>query len=267
LDDPAIPSEYEKAEFSTFENLLCGKRITEVDGGGGGGGASVRGQGVQTAPLDGKVADCDNVEYHWLEAIYCWDQILRWFYVPYIFRLWSMFNLTLLRVILCSPLVKLGLLQSRFVYLAFRHHAENKFIAKQMLFFFPLLFGLETHVILGWLAFFYVFLTIFGACLITKFLLDNMVQCTVGEASNSQVALDPNKIWTGTYVELVRYVLLKLMWRTYLLISAQVGFNYAALLYSGESYGDIINKENSLRNSDCFYHHLQDNSLVFFNWL
>eukprot|EP01036_Dinobryon_divergens_P033189 gene33189-42920_t len=69
LNDPAVPSEYEKAEFSTLEQLLCGcskKRDGETP--------------ETTTPTGATGTDHDNIEYKWLEIIYCVDQIMRWFY-------------------------------------------------------------------------------------------------------------------------------------------------------------------------------------------
>ena len=259
LNDPAIPSEQELAEFSTFEQLLCGRgnkdeKIGET--------ASQNKDGAQTVSPNG----CDNVEYKWLEGIYCWDQVLRWFYMPYIIRLTIVTNMMCLRLILCSPLVKLGVIQCRFVYLAFRHHAENEFITRQMLFLAPIVFGLFTHVFLGWLAFFYIFVAIFLVCFIIKLLLDKLVAYYVGNVTDKGT-LKSEELYSGTKVELVRYVVLKLMWRTYLVFSAQIAFNYATLYYSGQPYGDIIGNEDALRNSDCFYQNLMSNALVFFNWV
>ena len=267
LDNPAIPSEQENAEFSTFEQLICGRGSKEERGGEKSAQNNSGTKTVSPDTPDGDDADCNSIEYKWLEAIYCLDQVLRWFYLPYIFRMFIVAIMMFLRLILCRPLVMLGVIQCRFVYLAFRHHAENEFITRQILFFAPLLFGLVTHVLLGWLAFSYIFIAIFIVCFIIKLLLDKLVAHFVGKVTNQGV-LKADDIYSGSsIVVLVRYVALKFMWRTFLVFSTQIGFNYATLIYSGQPYIDIIGNEDALRNSDCFYQNIMSNSLVFFNWV
>ena len=192
---------------------------------------------------------------------------MRWFYVPYIIRLLVAVDLMLVRLILCNVFVELGLRLSRFMYVGVRHHAENKFITKQILFILPLFTGFLTNIVVGMLAYPYIFLLLFGMCFVLKVLLDKMVQYTVGEVSPQEGALDTKKIWQGSIPEQLRYMALKCLWRTFLLLTAQVGFNYAALLYVGQPYIDVIGNEINFRGTNCFFENLQDNALVFLNWI
>ena len=269
LDDPAVLSEYEKAELSTFEQLLCCCSSSSSSTTG----APVLAEGV-TNTVRAAEDDFDNIEYKWLEIIYCFDQVMRWFYVPYILRLLVIIDLMLLRLVLCKIFVELGLRLSRFTYVAVRHHAENKFITKQILFILPLLTGFLTNVIVGWLAYPYIFLLLFAVCFAIKVLLDKMVEFTVGDVvvspheAGGGGALDTRKILQhGSIPEQVRYLALKCLWRTFLLLSTQVGFNYATLLYVGQPYIDVIGNELALRGSDCFFENFQENAIVFFSWI
>ena len=264
VDDATIPSEYEKADFSTFEQLLCCEKKT------------VR-EEINTATSASSGGDndyCEHAEYKCLEILYCADQIMRWFYVPYVVRLCIavclMMLMRLMRCACCSIWLELWLRLSRFLYICARHHAENNFITKQVLFIVPLMPGLATHILLGWFAFAYVFVAILLVCFVVKIMLDKLVQYTTtaaGVISTQGGALDTSKIWRRSAAEQLRYVALKCMWRTFFLISAQVSFNYATLLYAGQPYNQVIGEELTLRSTSCFFHHIEKNYLVFFNWI
>jgi hypothetical protein len=148
LDVPENPSESEKAEFLTFEKLLFGNcmetmesKVTDMKD-----ELSARVTippwvpTASTTCLGYCMSENEELEFKWLEILYCADQIQRWFYVPYVFRAGALVTLVLVRVILCNGLccccccrcchvlLELLLKSSRFTYIATRNHAENRYI-------------------------------------------------------------------------------------------------------------------------------------------